>query len=47
MKPPRVVLDTNVILSAILCGGNPGEYFALASAEQIVSPIEGLALMAK
>jgi len=32
MTRPRVVLDTNVILSAILCGGNPGEYFAMASA---------------
>ncbi len=32
MNRPRIVLDTNVILSAVLCGGNPGEYFALAAA---------------
>lgn len=41
MKAPRVVLDTNVVLSAILCGGNPAEYFALAGAgviELFVSP---------
>src|SRR5262245_28954242 len=41
MKRPLVVLDTNVVLSAILCGGNPAEYFALASAgviELFVSP---------
>lgn len=32
MKRFRIVLDTNVILSAVLCGGNPAEYFALANA---------------
>ncbi len=41
MSVPRIVLDTNVILSAILCGGNPAEYFGMASAgliEIFVSP---------
>lgn len=31
----KVVLDTNVILSAVLCGGNPGEYFVLAVSGKI------------
>lgn len=35
MRPARVVLDTNVILSALLCGGNPAEYFALSLAGTI------------
>lgn len=35
MSSSRVVLDTNVVLSAILCGGNPAEYFALAWAGRI------------
>ena len=30
-----IVLDTNVYLSAILCGGNPAEYFALANRNMI------------
>ncbi len=41
MKRPRLVLDTNVVLSAILWGGNPAEYFALAAAgviEIFISP---------
>ena len=41
MNKPRVVLDTNVLISAILCGGNPAEYFSLALADLIelyVSP---------
>lgn len=31
----RLVLDTNVVLSAILWGGNPTEYFDLAKKERI------------
>jgi putative PIN family toxin of toxin-antitoxin system len=29
-RPPRLVLDTNVIVSAILWGGKPGQFLALA-----------------
>lgn len=41
MRKLRLVLDTNVILSAVLWGGNPSEYFARAIAgtiELFVSP---------
>jgi uncharacterized protein len=35
VRPPRVVLDTNVIVSAALWGGKPGQLVALATKGQI------------
>lgn len=35
MTPPRVLIDTNVLVSAVLFGGAPGRVVALARADRI------------
>jgi putative PIN family toxin of toxin-antitoxin system len=34
-RPPRLVLDTNVVISAILWGGKPGHLLALAGEDEV------------